>query len=292
MRKYAAWRLGRSEKDASFQQLFAAILQKAESRFVYVAFLVGRLLQGSLPIESIDALAVGDDLYRSFLDRLDSEFHPKLAEEVRDVLVVLAAEERAHDWMFGAGAQLDRAIKGAILVPEARHWPGLPLGRLAELTDLDIIGPQGQRTYDGRFLEILLAIESVLAVSRAEATGPNYRIGLKGLTEQMLAHPMLQARFQRVRSRIAKLGLDALDGYQEIMTKSSAGIAEAKWARDAFEQACDHLLAHIRLSQLAFWLGDGIPCGQCARTTLRWNALVTPPSMATPSARRTSCCSG
>jgi hypothetical protein len=134
------------------------------------------------------------------------EFHRKLADAIRDVLLVLAAEERAHDWMLGAGAQTDRAT-GGVLKPAPEEWPGLSLEALARHAALD----SANGGYDGRFVEILLSLQGVLAVSRGEVGAPRYRVGLKGLTEQIAAHPLLGRRLASIHARLAPLTLDAID---------------------------------------------------------------------------------
>jgi tetratricopeptide (TPR) repeat protein len=238
LRSYAAHRLGRPA-DKGFDALFQTILDKAEGRFVYVAFIVDRLLRGAVPLDRIDALAVGDGLYRDFLDRLDREFHPKLADAIRDVLLVLAAEEEAHDWMLGAGAQTDRAT-GGILKPVPELWPGLPLGALARHAALDTV----DGSYDGRFVEILLCLQGVLAVSRGEAGAPRYRLGLKGLTQQIAAHPTLATRLPPVHAALAAETLDAIVTLED----EKAGAAEKKAASDRFVEGAAHAVPHLRLS--------------------------------------------
>lgn len=239
LRSYAADRIGRVA-DSSFDALFATILDKAEGRFVYVSFIVERLLRGALPLDRLGALAVGDDLYRSFLDGLDREFHPKLADAIRDVLLVLAAEERAHDWILGEGSQIDRAT-GGILKPVPELWPGLPLRALARLTAFNT----ADDGYDGRFVEILLSLQGVLAVSRGDEGVPRYRLGLKGLTGQIKDHAAFAPRLPPVHAALAADALDALD----VLADENAGAAEKAAKTDQFAEGAAHALPHIRLSQ-------------------------------------------
>jgi hypothetical protein len=242
LRLYAADRLGRPA-DKSFDALFSNILEKAEARFVYVGFVVDRLLRGALPFDRIDRIAVGDALYRDFLDGLDLEFHPKLADAIRDLLLVLAAEEEAHDWVLGKGALIDRST-GAILKPVPEQWPGLPLELLARHSALDLPRGAGGFGYDGRFVEILLSLQGVLAISRGEAGAPRYRLGLKGLAEQIVAHPVLGLQLPPIHARRATLTLDAIDTF----LADDAGSEQKAAASEEFAEGAAHVVPHIRLS--------------------------------------------
>jgi tetratricopeptide (TPR) repeat protein len=142
-------------------QLLDAIIETADHRFAYVAFLTERCQRGREDADSLrraaadapadppandgtdasgDAAAAaptaGEALYRRWLAGLHLEYGHKLAERMRAVLALLHVAEQAHAWVFGAG-RIEHPVTGAALTPLPEQFQGLPLAVLQTLLLLD-----------------------------------------------------------------------------------------------------------------------------------------------------------
>jgi hypothetical protein len=154
LERFVAHRLNRSREDPAFRDLLTRILEKAANRFAYVSFLVEQIEAGALAPEQLGGLASGEALYRAFLDRLDARYGRKLADDMRAVVVALAACEVAHEWMIGAGALPD-PVTGEPLQYVDASWAGLSLATLAHLREMDVATDRGAPVVDGRIVEAL-----------------------------------------------------------------------------------------------------------------------------------------
>ena len=133
LRDYLASRLSLDVAKPEDAELTEAIIRAADGRFAYVSFLADRCESGRIATSDFGA---GAGLYRLWLQNLDREHGRKQADAIRQVLALLAAAEEAHAFVFGEGRKIVPAMGGA-LTPLPEQFPGLEIGLLAQLLDLD-----------------------------------------------------------------------------------------------------------------------------------------------------------
>jgi hypothetical protein len=253
LKKYVRQQLGSNADDA----LFKNIVERAEYRFLYVAFLTERIRRFNLPVDQLRDLPAGSQLYVEFLDSLQEVFHPKFADAIEEVLLILSAEELAHRWIASPGAPTDRAT-GLPFEFLSDDWPGMPLTELAGLTGFDLHAADGSIGFDPRFIEILFAVQGVLFVSRGNSDVPLYTLGLKGLSDQVVQHPQLGPKLLKVHEKLGRRSVDAtsklieLDEFKvdpEAEPPPSELIEQGREAADVLFKSDVNALGHIHLSR-------------------------------------------
>ncbi len=219
LRDYADRVLGRRLDDA----VFAQILDRAEGLFLFVSFLVEQLAFGRLALDGLGALPKGEALFVNFLNNLRRDLGGRrLQSEAEEILLMLAAEERAHAWQVGEG--LDMALaeeaklpgmadrppstdRGADLLTDEIDWRGLPLDLLAQMLDRD----RGAEL-DSVFLYAVYRLKATLGVDRGGSGAALYRLWLKDLAQLIATDPDLGPRLPRAHARAARFGLEARSG--------------------------------------------------------------------------------
>src|SRR5262249_23111435 len=115
---------------------FHKALAKAQGLFLYFSFLVDQIALGRLAVDVLDAQPEGSGLYAKYLADFKRDMgYRRLGEEAELVLFALAAEELAHEWLFGTGLVYD--YSGEPLLVGDPDWRGLPLDQLARTIDRD-----------------------------------------------------------------------------------------------------------------------------------------------------------
>jgi tetratricopeptide (TPR) repeat protein len=207
---YIAKRLAGALDDVELQTLSSVIIERSRDRFSFVSFLVTRLIEFGIDPAAEQAI-VGDELFRHFLATLNEEFGVKRSAIISDLLAFLAAEEKAHDWLFSQGATPDRVQPGSILEPYAREWRGVPFDFLAQVLDFDaqpVVGLSHQT--DPRLMDALIAIQGALSIFRVDFGPARYRIGLKGFADIIAAEPSFADRICQSHQRIVAAAAEAL----------------------------------------------------------------------------------
>jgi hypothetical protein len=202
MRAYADGALDRTRRfdDATFHKA----LSKAQGLFLYFSFLIDQIALGRLAVDALDEQPEGAGLYAKFLANFKGDMgYRRLGEEAELVLYALAAEELAHDWLFGAGLKRDYA--GEPLLVGDSDWRGLPLDELAQTLDRD--GPDGKPT--GFFLYVVYRLKAVIGVNRGGAGEAHFRLWLKDLAKALASDSTSLARLKIYHARAATALLDA-----------------------------------------------------------------------------------
>jgi tetratricopeptide (TPR) repeat protein len=184
--------------------LFETLYEKADQRFLYLAMLTDRLVERDLDLTALPSLTAGDQLHRDWLDGLRL-LPPKLADLARRVLLLLAAAEQVHDQY----RTLDPP-------PVAAEFHGLPLDLLFDLLQgtesgdgthrgtAAAVGPGPARRPLPTLVYALYRLKPVLGSWKGDAaTHSRFRIGLKGLTAAIAAHPDWSADLGRTHRRLA-----------------------------------------------------------------------------------------
>ncbi len=275
LRDYADRVLGRRLDDA----VFAQILDRAEGLFLFVSFLVEQLAFGRLALDGLGALPKGEALFVNFLNNLRQDLGGRrLQSEAEEILLMLAAEERAHAWQVGEG--LDMALaeeaklpgmaerppstdRGADLLTDEIDWRGLPLDTLAQMLDRD----RGTEL-DSVFLYAVYRLKATLGVDRGGSGAALYRLWLKDLAQLIATDPDLGRRLPRAHARAARFGLEARSG-------TARTLAHAVLAQD------DDLLREVRdgnqLLEAAFAQGNHHQTQTSLHhtATRHWNTALT-----------------
>ncbi len=214
-----------------FDAAFAAVLEKANERFLYLAHLTELLRDGQLRFEDIAALPSGAGLYRHYLTQLQrqfsvsaraetpQEFANKLWDFARRVIVTLAAIEQAH------------VAYQEMLPPSVREevFRGVPLDILAALLD------EPRRSVHLVFT--LYTLKSILAVWKGEdSRDAHYALGLKDFAATVQA-----------------LWSEALTDHHRFLADQMLGALEARWETVTDADRLDewrlrYVLAHADLS--------------------------------------------
>ncbi|MBO8087718.1 MAG: hypothetical protein J7D61_16915, partial [Marichromatium sp.] len=169
--------------------LYQAIVEKANGLFLYLAFLIDRIHDQSIPADpaAIHALPARSALFHGYLEQLQDELGPKHADLALTLLLTLAATERAHAWLIAQPEwppELDQT------------WHGLALDVLARLTH--------QTGAEAELLYVVLRLRSVLGTWRAgTSASAHYRLGVRGLTEAVKEHPEFGPRLMATHRRLA-----------------------------------------------------------------------------------------
>lgn len=187
-----------------YENAFHTVLDRAGSRFLYVAHLTALLRDRTLALDSIADLPRSAGLYEHFLRQLErtlagneTDGLTKPWEFVRRLILLLAAAEQAHEWDY-------RLEPAGYDSPEFR---GLPLVVLA-----DLLGEPG-RTY--KLIFALYSVKDILAAWKGEeARDTSYRLGLKDFVATVAA--LWPERIAATHQRLAH------DGYEQWQPQSAA----------------------------------------------------------------------
>ena len=98
---YVAQHLGLNTTTEPDRQYAELIIEKANGRFAYVAFIVERLTRGQLDRQTLNSAEGGEGIYRAWLANLNQEHGAKRADALREILALLLAAEQAHSRVFG-----------------------------------------------------------------------------------------------------------------------------------------------------------------------------------------------
>jgi len=214
---------------------FDAVLQKAGGLFLFVSFIVEQIALGRLRVEDIGQLGSGQALFRDFIDGLRSDLgHRRLVADAEDILLALAAEERAHAWQIGPGLELAKTLEAGLraqfpmgpeptaageglgdpLLTDDPDWSGLTLERLARYLDRDTHERAGGSAagLDSNFLYAVFRLKAALGVTRGGSGAALFRLWLKDLAGIIADDPHLGPRLSAQHARAARVLLDGETG--------------------------------------------------------------------------------
>jgi tetratricopeptide (TPR) repeat protein len=209
---------------------FAAVLDKATGRFLYVAHLTELLRDGRLEFAGIAELPAGAGLYAHYLRQLertlaapgvaDADAGSKPWEFARRVILTLAAAEQAH-------VAYRQLLPASIRDEEFR---GVPLAILAALLD------EPGRTV--RLTFTLYSLKNILAVWKGEdARDARYALGLKDFV-----------------ATVAALWPEALTDTHRLLATQTLAALEGRWESVGDDDPLDrwrlqYLVAHVGLAE-------------------------------------------
>ncbi len=278
------------EQNPEDQGLIQAILDAADNRFAYVAFLTERCGRGKESRESLRQAGSGNALYVRWLQGLNIEYGRKLAGRMCQIMAILGAAQQAHDWVFGAGRIEDPATGGA-LTPLDENFSGIGLPVLQTLLMLD--RPWSNRDderYDPGLLFTLQHLQGVLAIHRGGEGESRFRIGLKDFGPLLSDDADLAPMIQAAHARMATVMMDAVQALADggdtrvdwpvfkvlaplqdaNVTLSGSELVGARWGNEQpdavsllasydnrWKDACHTLLRIPGLSLLAVWAVSG-----------------------------------
>lgn len=159
--------------------LFETIGNRADWTFLHFNHLVRLLKDGLISEADLSAMQEhGDQLFLAYFRKLEETVGQKHFDRIRELLLVLAACEEAHD-------QAARIVPAFFFDAE---WKGLPLDELTGL--LHELSPGKGK--DGprvplRMLFLLKSVADVLRSHRGDDEYSRHRIGLKGMVAAMRA---------------------------------------------------------------------------------------------------------
>lgn len=232
-----------------YDDAFRTILDKAGSRFLYVAHLTGLVRHRTLALAALAEVPGGVGLYAHFLQQLErtlagpADGLAKTWEFVQRLILVLAAAEQAHEW----DCRLEPA---GYSDPEFR---GMPLDVLA-----DLLGEPG-RTY--KLVFALYSVKEILAVWKGDsARDASYRLGLKDFVATVMA--LWPDRLAALHKQLAQLALDGLLTWEDQAEEtfhdehSQAGLLLAYAALSGDEALMEGVHHHPRVRDISLSLGN------------------------------------
>ncbi|MEP3827063.1 MAG: hypothetical protein ABJM47_03155, partial [Lentilitoribacter sp.] len=189
---------GKQFSDAQFD----LAMEKAQHRFLFLSFIVEQVALGQIDLADLNTLRTGVALFKDYLGGLRQELgHRRLIQEAEDILLALAAEERAHTWQSDEG--LCKGLHGDELLTDEQEWRGMRLERLSRYLDRDIAGGQ-----DSYFLYTVFRLKSALGINRGGSGEARLRLWLKDLAAIIAADEKLGARLPQMHARAASLLLE------------------------------------------------------------------------------------
>ena len=204
--------------------LYQALLDKSDGLFLYLAFLIDRIRDQTIPADpaAIQALPGRAGLFHAYLDDLKGDLGPKHADLALTLVLTLAAAEQAHAWL----------IARPEWPPEPdQAWHGLGMEVLHQLTHPGVA--------EAELLYVLLRLRPVLGTWRAgSGRDAHYRLGVRGLTEALAGHPELGPRLLATHRRLADEALALVAG--------TPGQASGEATADRPEGASPSLDAPVR----------------------------------------------
>lgn len=170
-------------------ELFATLIEKAESRFLYFSLLVGLINEQQLNRDQLQQLPAGERLYGHYIQNLEQVLgkDSKQFKRIQDLLTLLTACEQAavadakiQDEAKNAFVESDTVLSSSEDTGEL-YWEGLDLATIAGLLD----EPDG--IWSSQLIFTLYSLKSLIKVERSSQQA-HYRLGLKELSSFINAH--------------------------------------------------------------------------------------------------------
>ena len=231
---YVAQHLGLNTTTELDRQYAELIIEKANGRFAYVAFIVERLNRGQLDRQTLNSAEGGEGIYRAWLANLNQEHGAKRADALREILALLLAAEQAHSRVFGDLLIKDPVDGTALTSLSAEQFEGLSVDVLGELTNqYDAQAISDAERYDPYLVVNLQLLQGALWISRAGTGVSTYRLALKEFANVAAEDTLLGPDIKRAQSVMA----ERLSEVAEALTAVQPVAPEGQVADPAAEQA-------------------------------------------------------
>ena len=252
---YVAQHLGLNTTTELDRQYAELIIEKANGRFAYVAFIVERLTRGQLDRQTLNSAEGGEGIYRAWLANLNQEHGAKRADALREILALLLAAEQAHSRVFGDLLVKDPVDGTALTSLSAEQFEGLSVDVLGELTNqYDAQAISDAERYDPYLVVNLQLLQGALWISRAGTGVSTYRLALKEFANVAAEDALLGPDIKRAQSvmaeRLSEVA-EALAAAQPVAPDGQMAdpTANQAWHRRAEWQLFEALLPYGRVGE-------------------------------------------